>query len=267
MIANTIYQRIHQIKKRNQQTYLIKEKTTAFTRKLFLCLLDAHTPIEETMQELEAEFVALADLVCYQPQQLCRTIWEDYLGVIPTILEQLNQDAEFILANDPAAKSLEEVYLSYPGFYAIATYRLSHALLQFGLPLVPRLMTECAHSSTGIDINPGAQIDVPFFIDHGTGIVIGETCVIKSHVKIYQGVTLGAHSVNKEMQQVKRHPTIEEGVTIYANATILGGQTIVGKNTTIGGNVWLTKSVPAESIVSNESKTRIKTKTNAEPNH
>lgn len=267
MIKNSIFEKINQIKQRNKQSYIIKEKTTAFTRKLFLCLLDADTSIEETMHQLEANFEELADLVCYQPQQLCKTIWNDYLAIIPTILEQLNEDAKFILANDPAAKSLEEVYLSYPGFYAIATYRLSHALLQFGLPLVPRLMTECAHSITGIDINPGAQIDVPFFIDHGTGIVIGETSIIKSHVKIYQGVTLGAHSVDKSMQKVKRHPTIEDGVTIYANATILGGTTIVGKNSIIGGNVWLTKSVPPDSIVSNLSKTRIKTKNDDKSNH
>jgi len=267
LIANSIFERIHLIKQKNKQSYIIKEKTTAFTRKLFLCLLDVNTPIDETMVELAAEFEELADLVCYQPQQQCKTIWEEYLAIIPDILEKLNEDAEFIFANDPAAKSLEEVYLSYPGFYAIATYRLSHALLQFGLPLVPRLMTECAHSTTGIDINPGAQIDVPFFIDHGTGIVIGETSVIKSHVKIYQGVTLGAHSVDKSMQKIKRHPTIEEGVTIYANATILGGNTVVGKNSIIGGNVWLTKSVPQDSIVSNLSKTSIKSKSNEQSNN
>lgn len=264
MIENKYIQdEIIQIKKQLKQSYVIKDKTTAFTKKLFLCLFDKDTETQVGLAELEEAFLELADLVCYQPQSTCRNIWEDYLLAIPHILKKLDQDAKFILANDPAAKSLEEVYLAYPGFYAITTYRLSHALLRFGLPLVPRLMTECAHSSTGIDINPGAEIGVPFFIDHGTGIVIGETTVIENHVKIYQGVTLGAHSVNKCMKNTKRHPSIEDGVTIYANATILGGDTTIGKNSIIGGNVWLTNSVPPNSVVSNQSKTEIKTQQNA----
>jgi serine O-acetyltransferase len=259
LITKNIQEDIQEIKSKLKQSYIIKEKTTAFTRKLFLCLFDADTSVDETLQELEASFEELADLVCYKPEQTCRNIWEDYISEIPTIQKQLSEDAQFILENDPAANSLAEIYLAYPGFYAIATYRLSHALLKFGLPLVPRLMTECAHSTTGIDINPGAEIGVPFFIDHGTGIVIGETCLIQNYVKIYQGVTLGAHSVDKSLSEVKRHPTIENQVTIYANATILGGKTIIGENSIIGGNVWLTSSVPANSIVSNQSKTDIKT--------
>ncbi|GGE12058.1 hypothetical protein GCM10010831_11860 [Psychroflexus salis] len=264
MITKSIQEDIQEIKSKLKHSYIIKDKTTAFTRKLFLCLFDSDTVADETLQELETSFEELADLVCYKPEQSCRNIWEDYISEIPKIQKQLNEDAQFILENDPAANSLAEVYLAYPGFYAIATYRLSHALLKFGLPLVPRLMTECAHSSTGIDINPGAEIGVPFFIDHGTGVVIGETSIIKNYVKIYQGVTLGAHSVNKSMQATKRHPTIEDHVTIYANATILGGETIVGAHSLIGGNVWLTKSVDANSLVSNQSKTTIKTKKNVE---
>ena len=260
MITKNIQEDIQEIKSKLKQSYIIKDKTTAFTRKLFLCLFDSDTSVNETLQELESSFEELADLVCYKPEQTCRNIWEDYISEIPTIQKQLSEDAQFILENDPAANSLAEIYLAYPGFYAIATYRLSHALLKFGLPLVPRLMTECAHSTTGIDINPGAEIGVPFFIDHGTGIVIGETCLIQNYVKIYQGVTLGAHSVDKSLSEVKRHPTIEDHVTIYANATILGGKTMIGENSVVGGNVWLTNSVPRNSIVSNQSKTDIKTK-------
>ena len=171
---------------------------------------------------------------------------------LPDILQKLNNDACFIKKNDPAARTLDEIYLSYPGFYAIAIYRLSHALLEFGLPIVPRLMSESAHTITGTDINPYAEIGNPFFIDHATGVVIGETSVIKDRVKIYQGVTLGALSVNKEMQNQKRHPSIESDVTIYANATILGGKTVIGEGATIGGNVWLTKSIAKNSVVSHK---------------
>lgn len=142
--------------------------------------------------------------------------------------------------------------------FAIAVYRLSHELYKIGLPLVPRLMTECAHRFTGVDINPGAVIGVPFFIDHGTGVVIGETTIIKNNVKIYQGVTLGALSVHKGLRNVKRHPTIENNVTIYANATILGGNTVIGANSVIGGNVWLTKSIPENSMVSHNPQINIK---------
>lgn len=255
---------IKKFKSTIKQSFIIKDKTTAFTKKLFLCLFDAQSPVESTLEELAVAFEELADLVCYKPDHSCRTIWENYLAEFPNLIKKLDEDARFILANDPAAKSLAEVYLAYPGFYAIATYRLSHALLKFGLPLIPRLMTECAHSSTGIDINPGAEIGVPFFIDHGTGVVIGETTLIKNYVKIYQGVTLGAHSVDKSMQYKKRHPTIENHVTIYANATILGGDTVVGEGTIIGGNVWLTKSVAPQSLVANQAKTTIKTKQNVE---
>ena len=153
---------------------------------------------------------------------------------------------------------MEEVYLSYPGFFAIAIYRLSHELYNFGLPLVPRLMTECAHRLTGTDINPGARIGNSFFIDHATGVVIGETAVIKDRVKLYQGVTLGALYVERGLRNKKRHPTIEDNVTIYANATILGGDTIVGANSIIGGNAWLTSSVPENSIVTHAPSISIK---------
>ncbi|MUP45758.1 serine acetyltransferase [Gramella sp. BOM4] len=236
----------------------IKEKTEKFTRKLFHTLFDRQTPVGDNLMELGMDFEVLAKLVCWEPGSPCQDIWSDYLQLLPGILEKLNLDAQAIAQNDPAANSVEEVYLSYPGFYAIAIYRLSHELYKFGLPLVPRLMTECAHSTTGTDINPGAHIGNSFFIDHATGVVIGETAVIEDNVKIYQGVTLGALTVDKTLRNIKRHPTIEKNVTIYANATILGGETVIGENSIIGGNVWLTKSVPKNSMVSHTPQISIK---------
>ncbi|NNC61438.1 MAG: serine acetyltransferase, partial [Eudoraea sp.] len=165
-------------------------------------------------------------------------------------------------ACDPASLSIEEVYLAYPGFYAIAIYRLAHELYKKKFPLVPRLMTEYAHRQTGVDINPGARIGKSFFIDHATGVVIGETAVIHDHVKIYQGVTLGALYVTKSLSDTKRHPTIEDNVTIYANATILGGETVIGANSIIGGNAWLTGSVPPNSKVYHTPEIEIRTQDN-----
>ncbi len=163
--------------------------------------------------------------------------------------ELLLKDADAILHGDPAAVSATEVIRTYPGFYAIAVYRLAHEFYQLDVPLVPRILTEHAHSRTGIDIHPGASIGERFCIDHGTGVVIGETVVIGDEVKIYQGVTLGALSVRKELAQTKRHPTLQDRVVVYSGATILGGQTVIGHDSIIGGNVWLTKSVPPFSKV------------------
>lgn len=236
----------------------IKEKTEAFTHKLFYTLFDKQTPVRDNLMELGMDFEVLAKLVCWEPGSPCKDIWSEYLNMLPGILSKLKLDAEAIAANDPAANSVEEVYLSYPGFFAIAIYRLSHEFYKFGLPLVPRLMTECAHSLTGTDINPGASIGKSFFIDHATGVVIGETAVIEDNVKIYQGVTLGALTVDKTLKNIKRHPTIKKNVTIYANATILGGETVIGENSIIGGNVWLTRSVPANSMVSHTPQISIK---------
>ncbi|GHA32043.1 hypothetical protein GCM10007103_12110 [Salinimicrobium marinum] len=238
--------------------FRIKDKTEIFTKNLFYTLFDVETPVEENIQLLEVDFKELADLVCWNPEQTCGELWQSYLQKLPRILERLNLDALAIAENDPAANSVEEVYLSYPGFFAIAIYRLSHELYKFGLPLVPRLMTECAHRLTGTDINPGAVIGDSFFIDHATGVVIGETAVIKNHVKIYQGVTLGALSVERNLRNKKRHPTIEDNVTIYANATILGGGTVIGANSIVGGNAWLTSSIPENSIVTHSPTINIK---------
>lgn len=253
-----IIQQIKEQKNFPNLKYSIKEKTEVFTQLLFYTLFDEATPVEKNIEKLEGEFKELASLVCWKPGQSCTEIWEAYLEKLPEILEKLNRDARAITENDPAANSLEEVYLAYPGFFAIAIYRLSHEFYKINFPLVPRLMAEYAHRLTGTDINPGAVIGVPFFIDHATGVVIGETTIIKNNVKIYQGVTLGALSVERGLRNTKRHPTIEDNVTIYANATILGGKTTVGANSIIGGNVWLTTSVPENSMVSHNPQINIK---------
>lgn len=170
------------------------------------------------------------------------------INEIPELRRKIQLDVQAAVAGDPAAKSNEEVILSYPGLEAIVVYRIAHFLHKNGVAIIPRIMSEHVHGKTGIDIHPGAQIGESFFIDHGTGIVIGETTVIGNNVKIYQGVTLGALSVKKELQSTKRHPTVEDNVTIYAGATILGGETVIGHDSTIGGNTWVTKSVPPGTI-------------------
>lgn len=174
---------------------------------------------------------------------------DDFFASLPEIKATLDKDLEATFLGDPAAKTKQVVVRSYPGFYAIAAYRLANKLDKLGTLLIPRALTEQAHIQTGIDIHPSATIGEYFCIDHGTGVVIGETTVIGNHVKLYQGVTLGALSVDKKDATTKRHPTIEDEVVIYAGATILGGNTVVGKGSVIGGNVWLTRSVPARSKV------------------
>ncbi|MCP9756175.1 serine acetyltransferase [Lacihabitans sp. CCS-44] len=176
---------------------------------------------------------------------------------IPELFRLLNTDVDAILEGDPAAKSKFEIVRAYPGFYAISIYRLANLLHKLEVNLIPRILTEFAHSRTGIDIHPGAEIGEYFFIDHGTGVVIGETCIIGNHVKIYQGVTLGALSVDKALANTKRHPTVKDNVVIYSGATILGGNTTIGENSVIGGNVWLTKSVPANSTVYHKPEIKV----------
>jgi serine O-acetyltransferase len=168
---------------------------------------------------------------------------------LPELRGLINADVRAAYDGDPAAKNVEEIVFSYPALEALVAYRIANRLYRAGVPMIPRIITEHAHSRTGIDINPGAQIGQRLFIDHGTGVVIGETSVIGNDVKLYQGVTLGALSVPNRDEQGQRHPTIEDGVTIYAGATILGGATVIGAGSVIGGNVWLTKSVPAGSRV------------------
>lgn len=177
------------------------------------------------------------------------SITKQFLGHLVSLRQTLHKDASAILESDPAAKSLLEVMLAYPGFYAIMVYRVAHFFHRHEIPLIPRIFTEMAHVETGIDIHPGAQIGDSFSIDHGTGIVIGETTVIGKHVKLYQGVTLGAFSVKEGQEKTKRHPTIEDHVTIYSMSTILGGDTTIGQHSIIGGNVWLTRSLKPRSKI------------------
>jgi serine O-acetyltransferase len=185
----------------------------------------------------------------------------EFRAGMPELYRTLVQDAVAIYEGDPAANSVEEVIISYPGFYAIMIFRIAHELDCLAVPYIPRMLTEYAHGKTGIDINPKACIGKSFCIDHGTGIVIGGTAVIGNSVKIYQGVTLGALSVSKERAGSKRHPTIEDSVTLYAGCTILGGETIIGHDSVIGGNVWLTHSVDPYSLVINQDKIRLIDKT------
>ena len=176
---------------------------------------------------------------------------DEFLSRIGKIREYLETDVQAAYDGDPAAYSMEEIIYSYPGIYAITVYRIAHELFTMGVPLIPRIMTEHAHGLTGIDIHPGAAIDKYFFIDHGTGIVIGETTTIGHHVKIYQGVTLGGLSTKggQAIKGKKRHPDIQNYVTIYAGASILGGETVIGEGSTIGGNAFVTSSVPANTTV------------------
>jgi len=181
-------------------------------------------------------------------------ITDRFFQGLSDVYSSIHEDVEAMYAGDPAARSKTEIIRSYPGFFAIAAYRIAHLLHEEGVSLIPRMITEIAHSRTGIDIHPGAKIGRRFCIDHGTGVVIGETTVIGNDVKIYQGVTLGALSVDKADADAKRHPTIGDQVVIYAGATILGGNTTIGARSVVGGNVWLTKSIPEDSKIYYQSK-------------
>jgi len=191
----------------------------------------------------------------------------DFLNRIPHLREVLSTDAQAAYEGDPACRNVDEVIFCYPGLEAITVYRIAHELQRLGAPFIPRMMTEWAHKETGVDIHPGATIGRYFFIDHGTGVVIGETCDIGEHVKLYQGVTLGALSFptdsdGKLIRDSKRHPTIEDHVVIYANATVLGGKTVVGKESVIGSSVWLTSSIaPQTTVVMEKPKLRIRAET------
>jgi serine O-acetyltransferase len=249
---------IKQLYDRNRQNssgFPDKESADDFIDQLFSFLFIPSSGRNQPLNEVEKEFDSLKSYlstlvydVNHDGEQ-SQDVTEHFFKVLPDVYNALLKDAEAIAKYDPAASSAEEVIVAYPGFYAIAVYRLSHELYKLKVKTVPRLFTEYAHSKTGIDIHPGATIGDGFFIDHGTGIVIGETAVIGNNVKIYQGVTIGALLGARDKDQVQRHPTIEDEVIIYAGATILGGKTIIGRNSVIGGNVWLTSSVPANSFV------------------
>ncbi|MCS5491576.1 serine O-acetyltransferase [Algoriphagus limi] len=210
--------------------------------------------VKSKLEELQERLSKILERNTHLHGQDGKKLAGQFFANLERVYDWVNQDVDAMYAGDPAAKSRTEILRSYPGFYAIAAYRIANELHLLGIKLIPRMITELAHSRTGIDIHPGARIGQHFCIDHGTGVVIGETTVIGNHVKIYQGVTLGALSVEKADADVKRHPTIEDDVVIYAGATILGGKTVIGKGSTIGGNVWLTKSIPAGSKVYYQAK-------------
>ena len=210
--------------------------------------------IKQRFQELKQELNAILSQNSECVNSTDDAIGDQVFDELPIIYKLLLQDVEAMYLGDPAAKSKAEVIRTYPGFYALAAHRIAHCMLNHGVNLIPRIISEYAHRQTGIDIHPGASIGDHFCIDHGTGIVIGETTIIGSHVKIYQGVTLGGLSVKKEDARKKRHPTIEDNVVIYAGASILGGDTVIGEGSIIGGNVWLTKSVPPNTKVYYQAK-------------
>jgi serine O-acetyltransferase len=210
---------------------------------------DALGDVEAHAEGLRARLSAMLEHVPCRRTTDAASLAHRFFAELPTIFAALERDVTATFEGDPAATSRNEVIRSYPGFYAIAAYRIAHALQLLGVPLLPRMVTEHAHGRTGIDIHPSATIGHDFCIDHGTGVVIGETAEIGHRVKIYQGVTLGGLSVRKEDARTKRHPTIEDDVVLYAGATILGGSTRIGRGSVIGGNVWLTRSVPPGSKV------------------
>ncbi|BDD11218.1 hypothetical protein FUAX_36500 [Fulvitalea axinellae] len=230
----------------SDKSFHSKEEISVFCRALATRLEGLLTKIPEKLPETPASLAG-------------KTMFE-----LPEIRKRLMNDARAIAEGDPAAGSMAEVIRTYPGFYAVAIHRVSHEMHLLGIPLIPRILSEFAHAKTGIDIHPGATIGDRFCIDHGTGIVIGETAIIGDNVKIYQGVTLGALSVEKSLAGMKRHPTIEDNSVIYAGATILGGNTTVGNNSVIGGNVWLTRSVEPYTTVYHKPEIVAKTQPDSE---
>lgn len=236
----------------------LKDTVSTFTKRLFYSLFDCDhelehaTYLEETFQNILSKLEV----------ENSETIWKTFKSQLPQIRRKLDLDAIAFEKNDPASQSLAEIYMAYPGFYAISIYRLSHALHILKVPILPRMMSEFIHGITGIDIHPGATIGDSFYIDHGTGIVIGETSIIGENVKIYQGVTLGGMSISKKMASTKRHPTIEDHVCIYANATVLGGDIVIGAHSVIGANVWITESVPKNSLVTYQTEIKIRPRKN-----
>lgn len=213
---------------------------------------------EELTQIGEALARLLRAIGPLQSEPLDEQLPNRFLELLFEVHSALREDADAIFHGDPAARSIDEVILTYPGFFAIAAFRIANALHRLQVPLIPRLLTEYAHEKTGVDIHPGATIGRRFCIDHGTGVVIGETCVIGKGVKLYQGVTLGAATVTKALANQRRHPTLEDNVVIYAGATILGGETVVGHDSIVAGNAWLTTSVPPFSVVSRRSEVRLR---------
>ena len=235
-----------------QRVALIVERAMALLHPCVYGELGAHDAVPRIAASLEREIGLL------MPNADVKALVAAFIARLPEVRRLVDSDVQAAYEGDPAATSPMEVVMAYPGLYAVAIHRLAHELYTLKVPIIPRIMSEIAHSKTGIDIHPGATIGEHFFIDHGTGVVIGETTVIGKNVKLYQGVTLGALSFDKDpvtgalVKGVKRHPNVEDNVVIYAGATILGGRTTIGHDSEIGGNVWLKDSVPPNSRVYNK---------------
>ncbi|MEN7549458.1 serine O-acetyltransferase [Rapidithrix thailandica] len=259
---------IKELQKRHENTTIFPPTSTIcklITRILLIMFpeqtkrrLRSVKDLERAFRNIENQLTEILKPISEQLDDTPERVTRAFMEKLPEIYQLLQTDIVAIERGDPAAKSTYEVIRAYPGFYAIAFFRLAHGLFELNVPLLPRTITEYAHSKTGIDIHPGATIGSPFCIDHGTGIVIGETSVIGKHVKVYQGVTIGALSVSKELALTKRHPTIQDNVVIYSGATILGGETVIGHDSIIGGNVFLTKSVPPLSTVYHQPQTKVR---------
>ncbi|WP_185871434.1 serine O-acetyltransferase [Blattabacterium cuenoti] len=249
---------------RNKNIFPDKKKSENFVKTLFHILFTPDKNILNNVIFLKKNYEKLQKLLYSIFIELSINeknsyyFTQDFFKEIPNIYRTLIIDANAILKSDPAATVIEEILLSYPGFFATALYRIAHQLWIQKIPIIPRLITEYAHSQTGVDIHASARIGKAFSIDHGTGIVIGSSTEIGDKVKIYQGVTLGAIHVDKKLANIKRHPTIEDQVTIYAGATVLGGETIIGHDSVLGGNVWVTKSIPPFSIVYQKSEIKMR---------
>lgn len=261
--ANSISQILFQKNNSETSVSITKKKIENWIEDLFawlFCKYGECATIELFQQKEEALNLDLQSFLSQvgvpNKVELSSTFFKDLIEIHKDLLD----DLEAILEFDPAAKSKDEVLLAYPGFFTVVVYRIANNLWDKKVDVLPRVLSEYAHGKTGIDIHPGATIGKRFFIDHGTGIVIGETATIGNDVKIYQGVTLGALSVSKDKAEEKRHPTIEDNVVIYANATILGGKTVIGRGSVIGGNVWITESIQAQTLVYHKSEIIVKSK-------
>ncbi|MBK6931445.1 MAG: serine acetyltransferase [Saprospirales bacterium] len=241
-----------------------KEEAQALADHLTNFLFPVHwqhyRPAKVQYAMLRDDLIQLLHPLLHRDNSAAAALADAFFLQLPKVHAALLEDAEAMLHFDPAATCLEEVIATYPGFYAISTYRIAHVLHCLGVPLLPRVFSEYVHGKTGIDIHPAATIGRSFFIDHGTGVVIGATAVIGNQVKIYQGVTLGALQVEKTLAHVKRHPTIGDNCIIYANSTILGGNTVIGHDSVIGGNTWVTESVPPKSIVLHQPQVKVRSK-------
>jgi serine O-acetyltransferase len=260
------YKEIVSFKKQQGCSLPEAARSRRFVRKLFEALFICNNEADNNVFEVARQLKKLEQHLRLLLQPILHSDAASaqqtnlFFNEVPELYKKLLLDAEALFQADPAAKTIDEVLISYPGFFATVAHRIAHQLQQQKIPLLPRIISEYAHNKTGIDIHPAAKIGNAFAIDHGTGIVIGETSVLGNNVKIFQGVTLGALSVQKEKASEKRHPTIQDNVVIYSGATILGGETIVGHDSVIGGNVWLTKSVQPFSIVYHETAVTVQDK-------